>query len=346
MKALIKPKKLQPGDTIATISLSWGGAGELPHRYKAGKAQLEKQFGLKVLETKNALRPADWIYKNPAARAEDLMEAFSNKDIKAVISNIGGDDSIRTLPFMDLEVIKNNPKIFLGFSDTTVTHFVCMKAGLGSFYGTSVLVGFAENGGMHGYQAEDIKCTLFSSGQIGEIKPNKNGWTSERLEWFDESLSHQKRKLESSGEWNFLQGKGRVQGRLIGGCADVLEFIKGTDYWPDPNEWNDTILFLETSETMMDPLIFKWILRNYAAQGILKKIKGILFARPYHNKFNEEYNAALLKVVKDEEHLNELPIITGMDFGHTCPTFTLPYGVMAEIDCDQKKFSINENAVY
>jgi muramoyltetrapeptide carboxypeptidase LdcA involved in peptidoglycan recycling len=275
MKPLLKPKRLEPGDTIATISLSWGGAGELPHRYKAGKEQLEKQFGLKVLETKNALRPAEWVSKHPEARAQDLMEAFSNKNVKAIISNIGGDDSIRTLPFMDLDVIKDNPKIFLGFSDTTVTHFVCMKAGLSSFYGTSVLVGFAENGGMHDYQLEDIKRTLFSAGKIGEIKPNKNGWTSERLDWFDELLSSQKRKLEPSGAWNFLQGKGKIQGRLIGGCVDVLEFIKGTEYWPETKEWEDTILFLETSETMMDPLTFKWILRNYAAQGILKKIKGI-----------------------------------------------------------------------
>ena len=61
------------------------------------------------------------------------MEAFSDSSVKAIISNIGGDDSMRTLPFTDLSVIRNNPKIFLGFSDTTVTHVACYKAGLTSF---------------------------------------------------------------------------------------------------------------------------------------------------------------------------------------------------------------------
>src|SRR4051794_35635660 len=122
MTTLIKPKLLTEGDTVATISLSWGGAGELLHRYEIGKKQLQDTFGLRVFETKNALKSADYISKNPKARADDLMEAFSDKSIKAIISNIGGDDSIRTLPYTDISIIRNNPKIFLGFSDTTVTH--------------------------------------------------------------------------------------------------------------------------------------------------------------------------------------------------------------------------------
>ncbi|HEX8278042.1 MAG TPA: LD-carboxypeptidase [Segetibacter sp.] len=188
MTPLIKPKLLQEGDTVATVSLSDGGAGEFLHRYEIGKKQLQDIFGLKVVETNNALKSAEYIAKNPKARADDLMEAFSDKSIKAIISNIGGDDSIRTLPFTDLSVIRNNPKIFLGFSDTTVTHFACYKAGLTSFYGTSLLVGFAENGGMHQYQINDIKRTLFSSKPIGQILPNSSGWTSEFLDWNDLSL--------------------------------------------------------------------------------------------------------------------------------------------------------------
>src|SRR4051812_4001139 len=139
MTSLIKPKRLFPGDKVATISLSWGGAGELPDRYQRGKKQLQDIFGVQVVETSNALKSADFIARNPKARADDLMEAFSDTSIKAIISNIGGDDSIRTLPYTDLDIIRNNPKIFVGFSDTTVTHFACYKAGLASFYGTSVL---------------------------------------------------------------------------------------------------------------------------------------------------------------------------------------------------------------
>lgn len=336
---------LKNGDKVAAISLSWGGAGDIPHRYQAGKRQLEEVFGVQVVETKNALKSADWIAKNPQARAEDLMEAFSDNSIKAIISNIGGDDSIRILPFIDLSLIHNNPKIFLGFSDTTITHFACLKAGLSSFYGTSLMVGFAENGGMHPYQIEDIQRTLFSTEPIGEIRPNLAGWTSERLDWNDSSLQNVKRKLNKPNHWNYLQGKGTISGKLVGGCVEVLEFLKGTDYWLEKDEWKDTILFLETSEELLSPTTFTWILRNYAAQGIFHQTNGIILGRPDHNQFVDEYNQILLQVIRDEQGLSDFSIITEMDFGHTCPTFTLPYGTEMVIDFKQKTISINENAV-
>ncbi|WP_106916081.1 S66 family peptidase [Chryseobacterium aurantiacum] len=341
---LITPKRLVSGDKIATISMSWGGAGDLPHRYLKGKERLNQIFNLEVSETKHALQSARWIYNHPEARAHDLMEAFSDPSIKAIISNIGGEDSIRMLKYIDINVIRNNPKIFLGFSDSTITHFICLKAGLSSFYGTSLLVGFAENGAMHEYQINDIKRTLFSSSVIGQIHPNKEGWTTEFLDWFDVSLQNIKRKLTPSSGWRFIRGNSIVQGPLIGGCMEVLEMLKGTDYWPDPEVWKGCILFFETSEDKPKTEYVRWWLRNYAATGILKNAKGIIFGRPYDNLHAEEYEAELLKVL-DEEGLYDLPVITQMDFGHTCPTFTLPYGKLAEINCIDQTFSILESGV-
>jgi muramoyltetrapeptide carboxypeptidase LdcA involved in peptidoglycan recycling len=345
MITLIKPKVLQPGDKVATISLSWGGAGDLLHRYQQGKKQLQETFELEVVETANALKPSDYIAKNPKARADDLMEAFSDTSIKAIISNIGGDDSIRTLQYTDLSVIKANPKIFLGFSDTTITHFACYKAGITSFYGTSLMAGFAENGGMHQYQIDDIKRTLFSTTPVGQVLPNESGWTSELLDWGDVALQQVNRKLNNSTEWNYLQGKAVVQGRLIGGCVEVMEMLKGTDFWLSPAEWQDAIMFLETSEEMMQPVSFRRILWNYAAQGIFQKISGLIMGRPYDNKFAEDYNHILLEVIRDEQGNDQLPIVTEMDFGHTCPTFTIPYGVLAQIDSERKTFSMLESGV-
>ncbi len=342
---MIKPKKLNVGDKVATISLSWGGAGDIPNRYIAGKKQLENVFGLKVVETKNALKSSDWIYRNPKARADDLMEALEDNTIKGIISNIGGEDSIRTLPFIDIEIIKRNPKIFIGFSDSTVTHFCFYKAGVTSFYGTSTLVGFAENGGMHQYQIDDIKRTLFSEMEVGKINPNINGWTSQRLEWNEPQNQTIKRRLEDSNGWRFLQGNGKVTGELLGGCLDVLEFLKDTEYWINPIEWTNKIMFLETSEMKMKPDNFKWIIRNYAASGILKNINGLIVARPFDNLYWKEYDDILIQIINQEEGLTDLPIITGMDFGHTCPTFTLPLGVKSEIDIENKTFSIIENAL-
>ncbi len=342
---MIKPPKLNKGDKIATISLSWGGAGDMPHRYQAGKQQLQETFGLEVVETPHALKSADWIYKNPKARAEDLMWALQEPSIKAIITNIGGEDSIRTLPYIDFDIIRNNPKIFLGLSDTTVTHFCFYKAGVVSFYGTSVLIGFAENTGMFAYQVVDIKRSLFSAEPVGIIAPNTQGWTTERLEWAEPANQHIARKLEPCGEWRFLQGKGKVQGALLGGCLEVLEFIKGTPIWVDRAGWKDKIMFIETSEEKIPPDYFRWIIRNYAAIGIFKEINGLIVGRPYDNLYWQEYDNILLQVIKEEEGLDQLPIVTGMDFGHTSPSFTLPLGIQAEIDIEAKCFSILESGV-
>jgi len=124
-----------------------------------------------------------------------------------------------------------------------------------------------------------------------------------------------------------------------------LEFIKGTDYWLNKSEWTGKILFLETSEEMMIPTNFRRVMRSYAAQGVFEKISGLVLGRPQDNSFVDEYNNILLEIIRDEQGNDQLPIITEMDFGPTCPTFTIPYGVVAEIDCEQKTFSILESGV-
>ncbi|MBN1139650.1 MAG: LD-carboxypeptidase, partial [Anaerolineae bacterium] len=192
---LIKPPKLQPGDRVATVSLSWGGPGEIPHRYNAGKRQLEAEFGVTVVEMPHTLADPEWIADNPRARAEDLMQAFADPTIRAIISTIGGDDSIRILPFLDLDMIRANPKIVMGYSDTTVTLLACLKAGLVSFYGPAIMSGFAENAGMFPYMVESVRRTLFSSEPVGAIAPNLDGWTVEHLDWADPENQARKRTL-------------------------------------------------------------------------------------------------------------------------------------------------------
>jgi len=345
---MIKPKALKQGDKVAAITLSWGGPGKFPHKYEAGKKQLQETFGVEVVETKHALKSPDWINKNPQARAEDLMEAFLDPSIKAIISTIGGDESVRLIPYIDLSVIKNNPKIFLGYSDTTATHFACYTAGLTSFYGPSIMAGFAENCGILPYMENSIRKTLFETKPIGIVEPNKDGWTVEHLDWSNPDNQNQKRKLRAATGPKLMQGSGKAQGRLIGGCIEVMEMLKATSYWPELDKWKGAILFIETSEDMPPVTYFKYWLRNYAAQGILHAINGIILARP-GGQLNDEqlfqYDIALREIIVDELGLTNLPIMTQMDFGHTDPMFVIPYGVMAEIDCDNKHFSILESGV-
>ncbi|ALC87957.1 peptidase S66 [Bacillus sp. FJAT-22090] len=341
---LIKPKMLRAGDKVATISLSWGGAGEpeLNWRYEQGVERLEKVFGLEVVSMPNSLKGAEYLYDNPKARAEDLMNAFKDPTIKGIVSNIGGSESIRLLPYIDFDVIRNNPKIFIGYSDATVTHLFCHKAGISSFYGPAILTDFAENVEMHAYTVEAVKKTLFTNEVIGEVKPAPE-WTSERLEWLIENKDKQ-RKMNPNQGYELLQGSGVVQGRLIGGCIEVLEFAKGTSLWPEESYWKDSILFFETSEDLPEPSYIEYWLRNYGSQGILQNIKGIVFAKPQHEKYYEEYKESILRIMKELD-LNELPILYNLNFGHTEPKFILPYGAMAEIDCERVTFSILDSGV-
>lgn len=345
---MVKPPRLHPGDRVAAISLSWGGPAAIPHRYEAGKAQLQSEFGIEVVETPHALRDDTWLQRNPQARAHDLMEALADPSIQGVISTIGGDDSIRLLPYIDLEVIRAHPKVFLGYSDTTVTHMACFQAGLVSFYGPAIMAGFGENGGMFPYMVDAVRRTLFSAEPIGTVEPNRAGWTVEHLEWADPANQSRRRKLEPSEGWRYLQGTGKRRGHLVGGCLEVLDWLRGTDVWPEPERWQDAILFLETSEGAPPPTAVLRFLRTLAAMGVLRRLSGILFGRPGGPVPPErfaEYDAALLDIVAAEEGLTDLPIVTRMDFGHTDPMMVVPYGVEAEIDCAAERFAIVEGAV-
>jgi muramoyltetrapeptide carboxypeptidase LdcA involved in peptidoglycan recycling len=340
-----KPPQLRPGDTVAAISLSWGGPATFPHRYQAGKQQFEQAFGVRVVETRHALRDADWLARNPQARADDLMEAFSDPALHGIISTIGGDDSIRILRHLDLNVLRDHPKVFVGYSDTTVSHFACLAAGLTSFYGPAFMGGFGENAGIFPYLAESFRRTVFSAAAPGVIEPSA-AWTVEHLPWAEPELQARPRALRPSSGWRW-SGKGRVRGPLIGGCIEVMEWLKGVPVWPQPDVWDGAVLFLETSEEAPPASEVRRWLRNYGAQGILDRVAAVLLGRPGGAELALEdhalYEAVLVEVVRDELGLS-LPLVTGMDFGHTDPFFTLPYGVMAELDCDAQRFALIEPA--
>lgn len=344
---MIKPPRLRRGDRVAAVSLSWGGPAAHPARYAMGKQVLTERFGLEVIETPHALRDPDWLRRNPRARADDLMAAFADPSIRAVFSTIGGEDSIRLLRHLDLAVLRANPKVFMGYSDSTVTHWACRKAGLVSFYGPAVMAGFAEYGGPFGYTMDAVERALFHAAPPGPIVPSGGGWTSESQDWSDPAQARP-RALQPPTPWRWLQGEGVAEGRLIGGCLEVVEFLRGTDAWPSPAEWDGAILFLETSEEAPSPDVLARALRSYAAMGVLRRLGGVLFGRPGGGIAAESfgrYEDALLKVIAEEEGLTSLPIVSRMDFGHTDPMCVLPHGALARIDCTRREVALIEAAV-
>ncbi|MCP4354301.1 MAG: LD-carboxypeptidase [Proteobacteria bacterium] len=349
LKNLIVPQKLNAGDKIAIVASSWGGPAIFPHKVQKGIDQLEKHFDVKCVVMPFAQKSADVIYNNPQKRAEELMQCFADPEIKGIISAIGGDDSIRMLPYIDYKVIRKNPKVFMGMSDSTITNFICLKARVRSYYGPAMMAGFAENGGLLPFMRESVRKTLFEKDVIGEIGKNTDGIIIKQHPWEDESLTNTPREILPVPERKLILGSKNAKGRLIGGCLDVLEFMKGTEIWPDLKHWKDAILFIEASEDEPTPEFVIWWLRNYAALGILNKLSGILVGRPGYVKedyerFYQEQEDAILKVVRDECKL-DIPILTRLDFGHTDPQIVLPLGAMAEIDVDKKTFSILESGV-
>ncbi|MBN2899152.1 MAG: LD-carboxypeptidase [Clostridia bacterium] len=344
---MIIPKGLNKGDKVAIVSLSWGGAGdgEIYNRYLTGKKRLEDVLGLEVVAMPHALKGSAYVSTHPEDRAKDWMDAFRDPTIKGIISNIGGNDTIRLLPYIDYEVISDNPKVFMGYSDTTVNHFMCYKAGLRSYYGPSVLMEFAENVAIHDYVVEGVMRTLFSNDVIGEVEGAKM-WTSDYLPWdVAENNATQRKMLPETHGYEVLQGSGRVTGALMGGCIESVNDLRGTPLWPSLDEWQGKILFLESSEDKPSPEAVACMLRGFWATGIIDVINGILVGKPQGEVYYEDYKSVYKEVIGIQCGRPDLPILYNVNFGHASPITVLPYGALAEIDCDKKSFKILESGV-
>ena len=336
---MIKPIKLKKGDTVAIVSLSSGLAGEelFRHRYEQGKKRLEEEFGLKTVTMPNALKGNKYLSEHPEARAKDFMDAIKDKNIKGIICNIGGLDTIRLLPYIDFDLIKKNPKVFMGYSDTTVNHFMMYKAGVTSYYGPTVMCEFAENYEMHEYTKKYIKEVLFDNKENIKIESSPK-WTSEYLDWCNEEYDNQKRKmLDETHGYEILQGKGKVEGELLGGCFDVFPIFIGTEIWPKKDEWKNKILFLETSEDAVVPDYIECYLRNLIAQGIIDQVNGIIVGKPQNETYYEEYKEVYKRLISKEANRPELPIIYNFNIGHTAPMCILPLGQKICMDLDKKE---------
>ena len=342
---MIKPKRLKRGDKIAIVSLAWGGLGDasLIHKYYIAKERLENDFGLEVMCMPHALKGSEFVAENPRLRAQDLMDAFQDSSVSAIFCAIGGDDTIRTLPYIDLDVIKNHPKIFMGYSDTTVNHFMMYKAGLVSFYGPSVMCEFGEYVKMFDYTKKAVEDILFGSWEEYKLLPSPE-WTDDYIPWQESNKNTPHSMKKDVHGYEIINGKGIVKGHLLGGCLDVFMMINGTTIWPTLDEWSNAILFFETSEDKPSPDFVLWTLRNLAAQGILNVLSGIIVGKPMGEIYYEEYKKVIRQVIVEEEHLTELPIIYNVNIGHAKPIGILPYGIETELNCDAKTIRFLESA--
>jgi len=346
MNRLIKPQKLNKGDKVATVSPALGIAGDIDvlWRYNLGKKRLEDVHGLTVIPAPNSMKGTDYLRENPKARAEDINWAFENKEIKAIIANIGGNDSIKIIPYIDTDIIKQNPKIFIGYSDVMNIHLLCYGIGLSTFYGHILLPIIAETPNYHPYSQKWFEKVLFDDSPIGIIEPSDN-FSCDANDYTDRNAS--KTYYHDNG-YLWIQGSGVAKGRLFGGHTGLCELegiLKDTVLEAITDDLDGKILFIEDIAECFSPEQLADFLMWLGNIGALQKLRGIMIGKLCSYQSFDEHKKAMLSVVNENFGLYNLPIVANMNFGHTSPICILPYGAMAEIDCDNKTFSIVESGV-
>ncbi len=335
MRELTVPGMLKAGDTIALISISGGRAGDedMLRRYETGRKRLEDTWGVKAIPTPHALAGSKFLYEHPEARAEDLMWALENDDVRGIICMMGGDDSYRVFPYIDLEVIAKNPKVFMGYSDITSWMAVFAKAGVRAYYGPNLLTPIAQPVALDDYTKNSISRCLFSPETIGEVLPCDR-YTS--IEWGDVSEV----AWTPNPGYKLIQGKGTVRGRLFGGCVGPLRQIMGTEFFPAPEFFEDCIILLDDVSPYGSTLALLHDLRALDAAGVFRRAAGILI-----NQLNNEEKGVLTKFLKYEARREDIPVLTNVDFIHRTPMTVLPMGALAEIDCEKPSLKILEPGV-
>ncbi len=342
----IRPSRLVAGDTVAVLSPSWGGPAVFPHIFDAGVRVLEERLGLRVKEYASTRADPDYLHRNPRVRAEDVNAAFRDPSVRAIVASIGGDDSLRLLPYLDREAIRAHPKVLLGYSDTTTLLTFANQLGLVTFHGPSVMAGLAQLPALPPEFEQHLRALLFEPATEYSYR-SYSSFTEGYPDWRDAAQTGRVNPPRTASGWRVLQGSGAARGALFGGCFDVLEFMKGTAYWPAPEFWQGKLLFLETSEEAPPPSVVSRALRNYGVQGVFDQIVALLFGRPrgYSDADKATLEREICAVVAGEFGRADLPIVCDMDFGHTDPQWILPLGVRAELDCDALLFRLLEPAV-
>ena len=325
------PGKLVPGDKVAVVSPSFAAPGPFPEVHELAMTRLRQEIGLVPVEYPTTRQ----LGASQRARADDLMAAFADPDIKAVLATIGGDDQITVLPLLDPAVMTANPKAFLGYSDNTNLLNWLWYHGVAGYHGGSTMVHLGRPGGLHPVSTASLRAALLYGGDL-HLHP-VDRFSETELSWADPEGLHHPAPTSPSPGWMWHGPERVVTGPTWGGDLEILHWTLAVGRWIRPVEdYAGCVLILETDEEMPSSEQVFRMLRNMGERGLLAQFPAVVFAtakatsidRPVRLDRREAYRTAQRDAVLAvfEAYNPDAMIVFNVDFGHTDPQWVLPYG--------------------
>lgn len=321
----MKAPKLKSGDTIMMIAPSSSMAKIEKERIAKGQKKLEN-LGFKIKIHPYCTKIHGHTAGTAKERAEMIMDAFLDKEVQGIMAVFGGFNSSDTIEYLDYELIKKNPKPFIGYSDITILNTVLYtQANLVNFQGPA-FVSFMHPSKLD-YETQIFKDVFIEGKTPYTIKASKE-WV-DCNDWYKPPFPEPD-KLENKG-WQTYQS-GVAEGTLIGGNIGTLLALAGTKYFPD---FKDKILFIEDDDVESPNSINRY-LRQLRHLGVYEKINGLIIGRfPSSVGFKE--GDSLNMILDEVLEGYKLPVVTEVDIGHTRPLITLPIGTNVKLDADKQE---------
>jgi muramoyltetrapeptide carboxypeptidase len=314
-KAIVKPKRLSPGDTVGLVSPATAvfEADEIA----LAKEQLET-IGFKVAVGKHAYDRWGYFAGRDRDRAADINAMFADDAVAGVVCYTGGWGSPRVLPHLDYDLIARKPKVIIGYSDiTALLNAIHQRTGLVTFHGPVGASGFEP------YSLENFKRVVMTAEPAGNLAPPP------------------KKPSELVDRTNRIVrlAPGKASGRLVGGNLTMIATAMGTPYEIDTT---GAIVFLE--DVTEELYRIDRMLTQLALGGKFDHVAGVVFGRCSRCDFKGP-TFSLEEILRDRFSSLPVPAISGLSFGHIEQKLTLPIGISATLDADAGTVTIDEAAV-
>ncbi len=311
------PKKLRAGDRVVIVAPSRSlGIISAECREIADRRLKDTGFDLSFAEHVSEMD--EFSPSSIESRIEDLHAAFRDPEIKGIFAVIGGFNANQLLRYIDWDLIRANPKVFCGYSDTTVLqNAIYTKTGLVT-YSAPVYSSFGQK--LYFDYTLDYfkKCCISDAPYAIELSPS---WSDDA--WY---AKQDDRRLIANPGWAAIN-EGEAEGTILGANLRTFNLLQGTDYFPD---LNNSVPFLEDDHISdVDVYEFDRNMQSLVHQPGFDDVKGLVIGRFQNgSKMSEKL---LGKIITTKKELAGMPVISGVDFGHTDPKVSFPIGGMVKI---------------